>query len=97
MAYAGASMISGQGAGVVVATGDHTETGRISRLTADSDLTTPLTRRMAVFGNWVLIAIGLLAALTFAVGMSRGESGMLCSWPPWRWPLVRSPRGCRRR
>ena len=75
MAYAGTSMISGQGAGVVVATGDHTETGRISRLIAGApDLTTPLTRRMAVFSNWLLIAIGLLAALTFAVGLWRGES-----------------------
>ncbi|MEF8728276.1 MAG: HAD-IC family P-type ATPase [Accumulibacter sp.] len=75
MAYAGTVMISGQGAGVVVATGDHTETGRISRLIAEApDLTTPLTRRMAVFSNWLLLAIGLLAALTFAVGIWRGES-----------------------
>jgi cation-transporting ATPase F len=29
---------------------------------------------MAVFSNWLLIAIGLLAVLTFAVGMWRGES-----------------------
>jgi cation-transporting ATPase F len=58
-----------------VATGDHTETGRISQLIAETpDLTTPLTRKMAVFSNWLLIAIGLLAALTFAVGMWRGES-----------------------
>jgi hypothetical protein len=75
MAYAGTVMISGQGAGIVVATGDHTETGRISRLIAEApDLTTPLTRKMAVFSNWLLIAIGLLAVLTFAVGMWRGES-----------------------
>jgi cation-transporting ATPase F len=59
MAYAGTVMISGQGAGVVVATGDRTETGRISRLIAETpDLTTPLTRKMAVFSNWLLIAIG---------------------------------------
>jgi cation-transporting ATPase F len=75
MAYAGTVMISGQGAGVVVATGDRTETGRISRLIAEApDLTTPLTRKMAAFSNWLLIAIGLLAVLTFAVGMWRGES-----------------------
>ena len=75
MAYAGTVMISGQGAGVVVAIGDHTETGRISRLIAEApDLTTPLTRRMAVFSNWLLLAIGLLAGLTFAVGIWRGES-----------------------
>ncbi|WP_300341015.1 cation-transporting P-type ATPase [Accumulibacter sp.] len=75
MAYAGTVMITGRGAGVVVATGDRTETGRISRLIAEApDLTTPLTRKMAVFSNWLLIAIGLLAVLTFAVGMWRGSS-----------------------
>jgi len=75
MAYAGTVMISGQGAGVVVATGDHTETGRISRLIAETpDRAPPLARRMAVFSNWLLVAIGLLAGLTFAVGIGRGES-----------------------
>ena len=75
MAYAGTVMISGQGAGVVIATGDATETGRISRLIAEApDLTTPLTRKTAVFSNWLLIAIGLLALFTFAVGLWRGES-----------------------
>ena len=75
MAYAGTVMISGQGAGVVIATGDATETGRISRLIAEApDLSTPLTQKMAVFSNWLLIAIGLLAVFTFAVGLWRGES-----------------------
>jgi len=75
MAYASTVMISGQGAGIVVDTGDRTETGRISRLIAEApDLTTPLTRKMAIFSNWLLIAIGLLAVLTFAVGLGRGES-----------------------
>ena len=75
MAYAGTVMIRGQGAGVVVATGDATETGRISRLIAEApDLSTPLTSKMAVFSNWLLIAIGLLAVLTFLIGLWRGES-----------------------
>jgi len=75
MAYAGTVMIKGQGIGVVVATGDATETGRISRLIAEApDLSTPLTRKLAVFGNWLLVAIGLLALFTFAIGLWRAES-----------------------
>jgi magnesium-transporting ATPase (P-type) len=75
MAYAGTVMISGQGAGVVVATGDKTQTGNISRLIAEApDLSTPLTVKMAVFSNWLLIAIGLLALFTFAIGLWRGEA-----------------------
>ena len=75
MAYAGATIVAGQGAGLVVATGDATETGRIAGLIASApELTTPLTRKMATFSNWLLWAIGGLALLTVAVGLARGEA-----------------------
>ncbi|MBS1191960.1 MAG: ATPase, type [Rhodocyclaceae bacterium] len=75
MAYAGTTIVAGQGAGLVVAHGDATETGRIAGLIAAApEMTTPLTRKMATFSNWLLWAIGGLALLTFAVGMARGES-----------------------
>jgi cation-transporting ATPase F len=73
MAYAGATILSGQGAGLVIATGDATETGRIAGLIASApELATPLTRKMARFSNWLLWAIGGLALLTVAVGLMRG-------------------------
>jgi magnesium-transporting ATPase (P-type) len=74
MAYAGTTVVSGQGAGLVVATGAATETGRISDLIASApDLATPLTRKMAAFAKLLLWAILGLAALTFAIGLLRGE------------------------
>ena len=75
MAYAGTTVVAGQGSGLVIATGDATETGRIAGLIATApDLATPLTRKMATFSNWLLWAIGGLALLTFGVGLARGES-----------------------
>ncbi|MFA7291135.1 MAG: HAD-IC family P-type ATPase [Rhodocyclaceae bacterium] len=75
MAYAGTMVVSGQGAGLVAATGGATETGRISKLIAEvADLQTPLTKKMAAFSNWLLLVIGGLALLTFAVGLLRGEA-----------------------
>ena len=75
MAWAGTTVVAGQGSGLVIATGDHTETGRIAGLIAAApDLVTPLTRKMVRFSNWLLWAIGALAALTFAVGLARGET-----------------------
>jgi cation-transporting P-type ATPase F len=77
LAYAGTHAVAGQGHGVVVATGDATETGRISQLIAEApDLSTPLTRKMAVFSRQLLVAILLLAGLTFAVGMWRGQAAI---------------------
>ncbi len=75
MAWAGSTVIMGQGCGLVVATGDATETGRIAGLIAAApDLVTPLTRKMARFSSWLLWAITALAGLTFAVGLARGET-----------------------
>ncbi len=75
MAYAGTTVVAGQGSGLVIATGDATETGRIAGLIAAApDLVTPLTRKMATFSSWLLWAIGGLALFTVGVGLARGET-----------------------
>lgn len=69
MAYSGTLVVYGQGAGVVVATADNTEIGRISALLEEvQTLTTPLLRQMEVFGRRLTIAIMALAAITFLFG-----------------------------
>jgi cation-transporting P-type ATPase F len=75
MAYAGSFVTFGQGEGVVVETGTHTETGRISQLMEQSSaLVTPLTRKFDRFSKTLLYIILAVAALTFAVGMAWGNS-----------------------
>jgi magnesium-transporting ATPase (P-type) len=75
MAYAGTHVAAGQGHGLVIATGDTTEAGRIAGLIAAApDLSTPLTRKMGQFARRLLVVILACAALTFAVGVLRGES-----------------------
>ncbi len=74
MAYASTLVSSGTGMGVVIATGSYTEIGRISNLiSAADDLKTPLTRKMAQFSNWVLIAILVLVAGVVAINLLRSE------------------------
>ncbi len=74
MVFAGTLVTGGQGSGVVVATGDQTETGGLSKLVAEAGtLDTPLTRKVAELSNRLLVAILALAALAFAVGLSRGQ------------------------
>ena len=74
-ALAGTLATYGQAEGVVWAIGDQTETGRIATLIANADdLSTPLTRKIAHFSKVLLVAILTLAAVTFAVGVWRGES-----------------------
>ena len=75
MAYASALVTYGQASGIVTATGDQTEVGRISRLMSTAqDLATPLTRKIAEFSQVLLYAILFLAALTVGVGLLRGQS-----------------------
>ncbi len=70
MAFSGTLVSSGQGTGVVVATGMATELGRISGLLAEvSELTTPLLRQIAEFGRWLTGIILVLAAASFGLGV----------------------------
>jgi calcium-translocating P-type ATPase len=74
MAYAGSYVTTGQGLGLVVATGDGTEVGSISTsLQEQVDLTTPLTRKFGRFSRSLLQVILVLAGLTFLVGVARGR------------------------
>ena len=69
MAYSGTLVVYGQGSGVVVATGQQTEIGRISRMIAQVDkLASPLLRQMAVFGRWLTLVVLSLAAGIFVYG-----------------------------
>ena len=70
LAYSSTLVTYGQGLGIVVATGDATEIGRISGLLQTvQTLTTPLLKQMDQFGRWLSIGIGVLAMLTFAFGV----------------------------
>jgi Ca2+-transporting ATPase len=75
MAYSSALVTYGAGRGVVVATGDRTEIGRISELIKTTEtLATPLTRKITHFSHVLLWVILALAGFTFLVGTIRGES-----------------------
>ncbi len=75
LAFAGTIATSGQGRGLVIAIGEATETGQISEMVQQSTtLTTPLTRKIDRFSWQLLYVILGLAALTFAIGLARGES-----------------------
>ncbi|MHC1742477.1 MAG: cation-transporting P-type ATPase [Syntrophobacteraceae bacterium] len=74
MVYASTLVTYGQGKGVVVATGNATEMGRISQLLSEvQSLKTPLTRRIEAFSRVLLIAILVLGAATFTAGLLHGE------------------------
>ncbi|MFZ3018262.1 MAG: cation-transporting P-type ATPase [Gallionella sp.] len=69
MAYSSTLVVYGQGAGVVVATADDTEIGRISAMLEEvQSMTTPLLRQMETFGRWLTVAIMSLAVVSFLFG-----------------------------
>ena len=75
MAYASTLVTYGQGKGIVVATGDTSEVGRISQLLAETEeLQTPLTKKIAHFSQYLLYAILGLAVFVFFIGIVHGET-----------------------
>ncbi len=78
MVYAGTVVTQGQASGVVVATGQHTELGRIGHLVSSvATLATPLTRRLDQFARQITLAILVLSALVFWYGSQIGERPVL--------------------
>ena len=73
MAFSGTLVVRGQAEGVVVATGEATEVGRIGRLLREvRPLATPLVAQMERFARTLTVVVLALAAATFAVGGLRG-------------------------
>jgi magnesium-transporting ATPase (P-type) len=69
MAFSGTMVVSGRATGVVVATGNETELGRINALLAGvSALETPLLRQIKTFGYAITAVIAVVGALVFAYG-----------------------------
>jgi Ca2+-transporting ATPase len=74
VAFASTLVTYGTGAGLVVATGDRTEVGRIAQLIHSADdLATPLTRQIGRFSRWLLVVILVLSAVTVVIGLARGQ------------------------
>ena len=74
MAYASTLVTYGVARGVVVAIGDNTEIGRISQMISSAvELETPLTRKIDQFSRVLMVAILILSAITFGIGVLRGD------------------------
>lgn len=69
MAYSGTIVVNGQGTGVVVATGEATELGRVNVMLASvRSVATPLMRQINRFGRYLAATIIGIAAVMFAFG-----------------------------
>lgn len=74
MAFSGSLVTYGQGIGVAVGTGVATELGRIHQLIGETTIIeTPLTKKLSSFSKVLTVAILGLAALTFVLGLWRGQ------------------------
>lgn len=76
MAYAGTSVLSGRGVGIVTATGLNTELGEIAqKVNTTKDTKSPLTIRMEKFSKQITFLVIAIAIIIAIVLYSKGTSG----------------------
>lgn len=76
MAYAGTSVLSGRGIGIVTATGLNTELGEIAKkVNTTKDTKSPLTIRMEKFSKQITFLVIAMAILITIILYSKGTSG----------------------
>jgi magnesium-transporting ATPase (P-type) len=73
MCYAGTAVLNGRGSGYVIATGIHTQLGKISEDIESEQTKPPLLLRIEVFTLRITYAILLLIALIFIITLVRGD------------------------
>ena len=70
MAYSGTLVVQGTATGVVVATGNSTELGRINALlNQTTQLETPLTRQLAKVSSGITVAVVIVVAILISFGI----------------------------
>ena len=77
MAFKGTTATQGRARGLVVATGMHTELGKIAWLLDVEDRSTPLQKRLAAFGKRLALVVIGLCGVIFGFGVLRGEDPLL--------------------
>ncbi|MBF0780112.1 MULTISPECIES: cation-translocating P-type ATPase [unclassified Granulicatella] len=74
MAFSSTNVTYGRGMGIVCATGMSTEVGKIaSMLVSEKESKTPLQENQDQLGKWLTIAILIIAAIIFGIGLLQGR------------------------
>ena len=71
MVFAGTSVSSGRGKAVVVATGQHTEVGRIAEMLSEEQPASPLTVELERIGRRLAVLTVVIAIVIFGLGVLR--------------------------
>lgn len=96
MAFSSTLITTGSGRGVVAATGDATELGRIAGMLHEvSPLTTPLTRRLAHFSKVITLWILVFSALLVAGGVLMGNAVLEMFMAAVALAVSAIPKDCR--
>ncbi|KAJ3413027.1 hypothetical protein HDV05_008618 [Chytridiales sp. JEL 0842] len=81
MAFSATTCLQGQGVGVVVATGDNAEIGKISAMVSRvPPMKTNLIIQMEILGRWLAVVIGLISLAAFLLAVFRAKQSFITAF-----------------
>ncbi|KAG1675876.1 hypothetical protein FOA52_001533 [Chlamydomonas sp. UWO 241] len=81
MAFSATTVSAGQGKGVVVATGDNAEIGKINTLVSQVETTrTNLLIQMEILGRWLAVIVVVIAVAAFLLALLHADEGFTSSF-----------------
>jgi magnesium-transporting ATPase (P-type) len=81
MAFSATTVLQGQGVGVVVATGDNAEIGKINTMVSTvTQVKTNLIIQMEILGRWLAVVVVLISVLSFLLALLKAKQSFISAF-----------------
>jgi potassium/sodium efflux P-type ATPase len=81
MAFSATTVLQGQGVGVIVATGDNAEIGKINKMVSTvTEMKTNLIIQMEILGRWIAVVVAIVSIVSFLLALLKAQEPFISAF-----------------